>query len=350
MSPALTFAVYAIISATTHDSSLLTGQAFTSVSLIALLTTPLNQLVQAAPQLLACSACAGRIQEYLEQPQKETPENMSFGILPQRLDNNTKENLPGLADVTEKQATPPSAFLVEHATFQWPSASAPALRDINLEVPTGTIGILAGPIGSGKSSLLQSILGNTMIVKGSVSRAPISLSYCSQNPWLISGTIYENITMGSSYDPDWYQYTLWACSLDRDIRKLPMADLTQVGSKGAGLSGGQKQRVVCLPGLKISSHSAHKFTGNGSYGVFEGKTGSLRRRLQRLGCCDRMHHRGPAFQQRWILPPAWRYCFACYTLSYASPIVAVRNITKSYRHGPSPCGSHHFAFGRRVHS
>jgi ATP-binding cassette subfamily C (CFTR/MRP) protein 1 len=249
MSSALTFAVFAIISAATHDRGLLVAQAFTSLSLISLLTYPLNQLVQAAPQLLACSACFSRIEQFLEQPEKDGMRELDFET---RESNDSRTYLHEDPE-KEKQKDqdgnahvnlPTSAVSIRDASFAWSPSASPVLHNVNLEIPTHSIEVLCGPVGSGKSTLIHGILGNARRTAGSLYIISGSSSYCGQVSWLMSGTIRDNITAGSAFDDQWYRYTLWVCSLDSDLLQLRRGDLTEVGSNGTALSGGQKQRVV----------------------------------------------------------------------------------------------------------
>lgn len=137
-----------------------------------------------------------------------------------------------------------SAISIRNASFAWSASGDLALHDINLEIPVHSIEVLCGPVGSGKSTLIHGILGNARTVSGSLCTIPSSLSYCGQTSWLMTGTIRDNITAGSAFDEEWYRYTLWVCSVDRDLQQLPRGDITEVGSNGTALSGGQKQRVV----------------------------------------------------------------------------------------------------------
>ena len=253
MSSAFTFAVFAIISAATHDRSLFVAQAFTSLSLISLLTSPLNQVVQAAPQLLACSACFGRIEEFLEQPEKDVCESeIERGGIDdiqeyphEPLGKNRGDEKDEGTSIGSSIGSPVSAVSIRGANFAWSPSVDPVLHDITLEIALYSIEVLLGPIGCGKSTLIQGILGNARRTKGSVQVVSSSSSFCGQTPWLMSGTIRDNITAGSAFDDYWYSYTLWTCSLDREVQRLPIGDLTEVGSNGTALSGGQKQRIVC---------------------------------------------------------------------------------------------------------
>lgn len=69
------------------------------------------------------------------------------------------------------------------------------------------------------------------------------IAYVSQNAWIQTGTVQENILFGSIMDRQRYQETLDKCSLMKDLEMLPFGDLTEIGERGVNLSGGQKQRV-----------------------------------------------------------------------------------------------------------
>ena len=69
------------------------------------------------------------------------------------------------------------------------------------------------------------------------------IAYVSQNAWIQTGTVQDNILFGSSMDKQRYQETLLKCSLVKDLELLPYGDHTQIGERGVNLSGGQKQRV-----------------------------------------------------------------------------------------------------------
>jgi ABC-type multidrug transport system fused ATPase/permease subunit len=133
---------------------------------------------------------------------------------------------------------------------------------INLDVnfPVGRLSIIAGPTGSGKTSLLMALLGEMKLIEGRVhlpggmtSRAELpvdpatglvdSVAYCAQEAWLVNATVKENIIFASPLDEKRYRAVLKACALERDIEILDAGDKTLVGEKGISLSGGQKQRI-----------------------------------------------------------------------------------------------------------
>lgn len=70
-----------------------------------------------------------------------------------------------------------------------------------------------------------------------------SVSYASQEPWLFSGSVRDNIVFGDVYDDDKYHRVTRACALLKDFEQLPYGDKTLVGERGMALSGGQCARV-----------------------------------------------------------------------------------------------------------
>ena len=69
------------------------------------------------------------------------------------------------------------------------------------------------------------------------------MAYASQEAWIFSGTIRENILCGSEYKEQRYRQVVEAVALERDFTLLPKGDHTLVGERGINLSGGQKTRV-----------------------------------------------------------------------------------------------------------
>lgn len=145
------------------------------------------------------------------------------------------------------RATPASdcVFCLNGVTFEVPGAESPVLQNISLTIMPSTLSGIIGKVGSGKSMLLLGLLRE---LNSSVPFAhPVSgIAYCSQNPWLVNGTVKQNILglAATSPDMEWYNTVVQACALDRDLQLLSDGDDTLIGSQGQTLSGGQKQRVV----------------------------------------------------------------------------------------------------------
>ncbi|XP_064556495.1 probable multidrug resistance-associated protein lethal(2)03659 isoform X2 [Drosophila montana] len=135
--------------------------------------------------------------------------------------------------------------LVEFSQFnaKWDTnATENTLENINLKLGRRQLVAVIGPVGSGKSSLIQSILGELPCEKGSL-KVNGKFSYAAQEPWLFTGTVRENILFGLTLDKHRYRTVVKKCALENDLELLPQGDKTIVGERGASLSGGQKARI-----------------------------------------------------------------------------------------------------------
>jgi ATP-binding cassette subfamily C (CFTR/MRP) protein 1 len=138
-----------------------------------------------------------------------------------------------------------------------------------LEVEKGEFICIIGEVGSGKSSLINSLLGDLIYVDNETAqemgdkilnddtKAKLverskqegvvqisgSVSYVQQVPWIQNKTLRDNILFGSEMDESKYNHTIEICQLARDFEVLDGGDLTEIGEKGINLSGGQKARV-----------------------------------------------------------------------------------------------------------
>ncbi|KAF5904416.1 multidrug resistance-associated protein 9, partial [Clarias magur] len=116
------------------------------------------------------------------------------------------------------------------------------LMDITFTLPKGNLLGVCGNVGSGKTSLISSILEQMHLQSGSVS-VNGTLAYVSQQAWIFHGSVRDNILMGEPFDQGRYNRVIHACSLKPDLAILPYGDQTEIGERGLNLSGGQKQRV-----------------------------------------------------------------------------------------------------------
>ncbi|RZS03514.1 hypothetical protein BHM03_00033697 [Ensete ventricosum] len=132
---------------------------------------------------------------------------------------------------------------LRNGVFCWEAGeSIPTLENLNLTINKGEKVAVCGPVGSGKSSLLCAILGETPKLSGSVEVFG-SIAYGSQTSWIQSGTIRDNILYGKPMDEALYQKAIKSCALDKDIDNFDHGDLTEIGHRGLNMSGGQKQRI-----------------------------------------------------------------------------------------------------------
>ena len=70
-----------------------------------------------------------------------------------------------------------------------------------------------------------------------------TVSYASQEAWLFSGTVRNNVLFGQTYDKETYNAVVKACALIKDYQQFNHGDRTLVGDRGASLSGGQRARI-----------------------------------------------------------------------------------------------------------
>ncbi|RHY59030.1 hypothetical protein DYB34_010748 [Aphanomyces astaci] len=152
---------------------------------------------------------------------------------------NAEELAPDL-DTTHEAAT----VELSHADFSWTNdAMAPTLKDISLQLEPGTLTMVVGAVGSGKSSLVSAILGDVHVTSGS-RHVRARFSYVNQESWIQHATVRDNIVFVSDlYDLDLYDRVIRACQLSPDLAMLPKGDLTEIGERGINLSGGQKARI-----------------------------------------------------------------------------------------------------------
>ena len=134
-----------------------------------------------------------------------------------------------------------NSIVVERGSFGWSESSLHIVKDVDTAIQLDSgLTILVGPVGCGKSTFLKGLLGETTRLRGRVAISSPEIAYCDQTPWIMNGTIRDNILSLSSFDAVWYVTVCQACCLDLDIRQMPDGDSTVVGSKGVKLSGGQK--------------------------------------------------------------------------------------------------------------
>jgi ABC-type multidrug transport system fused ATPase/permease subunit len=128
----------------------------------------------------------------------------------------------------------------------------PALSDISLDFRRGELTCVIGAVGCGKSALLQALVGELPVYRGRLecyfhdeqgNNFHHRIAYSSQDPWIMDGTVRENITMGQPFDEPWYNQVIDACGLRLDLQIFRNGDQTIVGDRGIQCSGGQRARI-----------------------------------------------------------------------------------------------------------
>ncbi|KAJ3617727.1 hypothetical protein MTP99_006822 [Tenebrio molitor] len=142
--------------------------------------------------------------------------------------------------ISEKKFT---GVTITDLSFKWDkSLTKYIFNSENFNVCTGEIVGVVGSAGSGKSTLLQIILREVDCIKGSIEVGG-SISYASQDPWIFSASVRQNILFGEELDLEKYNKIVKVCGLEHDVDVLPYGDQTLVGERGIMLSGGQKARI-----------------------------------------------------------------------------------------------------------
>lgn len=152
---------------------------------------------------------------------------------------------------------------VDNLSYSYPGSNVLALKNISFEIKPGqTVGIL-GQVGAGKTTLVNCLNRYLEIEAGSVfideeditglSRQDLrsAVRTITQDPFLFSDTVSENIQFGSAgiEDPLPLEQVLYQSDMLDEVRLFPEQEETLVGEKGILLSGGQKQRLSLSRGL-----------------------------------------------------------------------------------------------------
>lgn len=258
LTPALTFAVYAGQALARGDETLDTVTAFSSLAIIHLLTDPTAKLVSAIPSAAATIGCFDRIQDFLlTKPKSDQRSFEPPSLAGSRSAVGDDVELNDLAQLGKQASSSASAIEAEGVSLRPAPKAGQILTNVNFSVPHGSLTILAGSVGTGKSSLLKALLGEIPIEQGgSLSISDCRTAYCAQNPWLpnttLKAAILGPITTANPYDEARYQTCLSVCDLDYDIRQFGNGDQTELGSNGSSLSGGQRHRVALARALYSS--------------------------------------------------------------------------------------------------
>ena len=244
---------------TVQKQPLVPSVAFPAVSMFGLLRIPLDQLADMVAHVQESKVSVDRVEEFLAE--EETEKYLQL--------RGTRRAHVGETRIALKHATLTWGSISPDASKE--SAGAFRLIDVDVEFQIGKLNVIAGPTGSGKTSLLMALLGEmklldgTVYIPGGAVRQELrpdpttglteSVAYCAQQAWLVNDTIKENILFASPFEPKRYKAVIAACALERDLEILDAGDQTLVGEKGITLSGGQKQRISLA--RAIYSNSKH---------------------------------------------------------------------------------------------
>jgi len=141
-------------------------------------------------------------------------------------------------------------------TFNYPDKK-PAVKDINIDAPAGTVIGLLGATGAGKSTIIQLLMRAYDVKQGSITVDGIDvknldvrslrsiISPVFQETFLFSATIRDNIAYGiAGVTQEQIEEAAKLAKAHEFIMEMPLGYDTVVGERGMGLSGGQKQRIA----------------------------------------------------------------------------------------------------------
>ncbi|KAK4543308.1 hypothetical protein LTR36_005667 [Oleoguttula mirabilis] len=212
LTPVIAFFAYTVIA----GKPLRVDVAFPALQLFGMMTQALRDLPNLIIVLINAWVAVGRIEDFMAEADKQ--------------EMNT-EALIG------------DSMAVEHGSFSWPGVEKPVLKDVSLSFPEG-LTVICGEVASGKTALLQALLGELDMLEGQLIRPQQPVGFCAQTPWLQSMSVRENILFSAPYDEKRYKDVLDACALTPDLAEFKAGDLSLIGENGIGLSGGQRARVA----------------------------------------------------------------------------------------------------------
>ena len=197
---------------------------FTCVSLFSLLEGPFGELSHLLSRMTNGYVGAGRIINFLNQ-----------------------ETLPNVQ--TQQNVESAVGLELNGVNAHYSLESSPVLKNISVAIRPGESVAIVGGVGSGKSSLLLTILGELKISSGSVTfgndHSPIrpQFAYLPQEAYIVNASLLENILFGETFNGGRVKKALHTACLEKDLKNWSSGLRTEIGEKGVNLSGGQKQRV-----------------------------------------------------------------------------------------------------------
>lgn len=169
---------------------------------------------------------------------------------------------PILPEAVHPRTPDGGAVCFTGVSFSYAADRSPALSDVTIDIPDGTVCALVGPSGSGKSTVARLVPRFFDVSQGSVSVGGVDVRQVApdellrhialvfQDPFLLHASIRENLTLGApaATDED-IERACRAARIHDEILALPDGYDTVVGERGASLSGGQRQRVTVARAL-----------------------------------------------------------------------------------------------------
>ncbi|KIK08096.1 hypothetical protein K443DRAFT_672979 [Laccaria amethystina LaAM-08-1] len=246
----ITYAVYTLI----MKEQLTASKVFSSMSVFDILRNQLHRVSWMVTQSIRGKVSLDRLDKFLSETEllDSFAKDSSKTVID--LSQGDHEDVIGFKDAefTWSASTPDDGSLT-------PSSRAYKLRiEGELFFERGSINLIIGPTGSGKTSILMALLGEMHFVPPTgdswfnLPRAG-GVAYAAQESWVQNETIRDNIVFGAPFDEKRYKKVLQQCALERDLELFEAGDRTEVGEKGLTLSGGQKARVTLARAIYSSA-------------------------------------------------------------------------------------------------
>ena len=230
--------------------------AFTTVTVVLMVTKPLLDIIYAYGYFKTTLSCFERIEVYLKLEELAHQLTTAGGSM------STSEE-----KVAKEPARAQNDTVIEFigASIAPAGKSQAKLKNVSFTLERSQITAVTGPVGAGKTLLLQAMLREAAIVEGQASHEQCTVAYCGQRPWLRNQSVRECVVGNGVFEEEFYQSVIDACQLSEDIKQLPggKGDCTLVGSSGANLSGGQKHRLVSVSQPKKDPAYLYCYVGVG---------------------------------------------------------------------------------------
>jgi ABC-type multidrug transport system fused ATPase/permease subunit len=161
----------------------------------------------------------------------------------------------------------PRVLRFEGAAFTYPSSDTPAISGISLEIPLGASVGIVGSSGSGKTTMVDMLLGLLSPTEGRIMLDDANLDdvmaawrtrvgYVPQDVALFDGTVAQNVALSWSGEIDLarVERALRRAQLWQVVEKREGGMGARVGDRGMALSGGQRQRLGIARALQRVRH------------------------------------------------------------------------------------------------
>ena len=156
---------------------------------------------------------------------------------------------------------------LQNINYRYPSSEKNIISNLSLEIPYGSKVGFVGPTGSGKTTVIDIILGllepadgnvivdNNILDRSSHASLRSMIGYVPQTIFLRDGTVSENIAFGidkKDVDIKMVKKAAEIAQISEHIEELPHNYETQVGERGVKFSGGQRQRIGIARALYLN--------------------------------------------------------------------------------------------------